>query len=464
MEIMDRQTFLTSSSKGLDPTDSAQDERNRPGTPLTSGTPIRMGWVATGVLISSFLHLSRSFLPQTPRGPLWSDGIGLLATCLMACCVAFVIHRIRISSRLKWTLDLGLFSLISRRVALLYLELDAMGLIAGPASLASGLNGYLRYGVLLTNTLFAGGIILTLVEIHNRNLALAEEMKSRERMEEECRRRLEESQELRRLESLGLLAGGIAHDFNNLLTRISGHVSLALDHLTFDSELKRNLEAVESCVAQGSRLSKQMLAYSGKGSFLVDPVNLTTLVRECEPKLREDCNQGPRIYFDLDPNLPLLDADPNQIRQLLFNLVTNAREATSPLGVIRVATGYEEVSAEKSGAPSTLDWSDRVYLEICDDGHGMTEEARRNLFEPFYSTRSTGRGLGMAAVQGIVRCHRGTIEIETEPGKGTRVLVAFPLHGNPLSQGTSRGPSAKKTETTDPSAPADPIPATGQRT
>jgi PAS domain S-box-containing protein len=255
-------------------------------------------------------------------------------------------------------------------------------------------------------------------------LGVVMDITDRKAAEESLRRAAKE-------ESLAVLAGGVAHDFNNLLAAVLGHASLALKQLPEASPARRHVEKAAAAVERAADLTRQMLAYSGRGHFVVRPVDLNALVRENLPLLEVALPKSVRVETRLDGEPPLVDADVGQIQQVLMNLVINAAEAIGDRGgTVTVATGVRHVAASDealwraSGHP--LAPGRYVWLEIRDDGPGMDPETVERIFEPFFTTKFTGRGLGLAAVLGVVRGHRGALSVDSAPGRGTafRILLA----------------------------------------
>jgi signal transduction histidine kinase len=237
-------------------------------------------------------------------------------------------------------------------------------------------------------------------------------------------------QQAQKLESLGVLAGGIAHDFNNLLVAMLGHARLADEDLPEDSPIRRNLQSVIKAARQAGELCGQMLAYAGKVPIVTDTVELEEVVKEMGELLRASIPSSTFIRYAFDKEVPSLSGDASQIRQVALNLLTNASEAIGDGGgEIVLMVQVLECSAEML---SEMDFSEElapgpyVALQVSDTGIGMDEATRKKIFEPFYSTKFAGRGLGLAAVVGIVRAHGGGIQIETEPGQGTSISVLFP--------------------------------------
>jgi PAS domain S-box-containing protein len=258
----------------------------------------------------------------------------------------------------------------------------------------------------------------------------ARDLRERKRAEEERLRLEQQLLHAQKLESLGVLAGGIAHDFNNILTSIIGNADLALLHLEPDSPVKDNLEQIEHGAVRASDLARQMLAYSGKGQFAIDILDLNRLVEDTLHMLAVSISKKAELRLDLHQPLPWVEGDATQLRQVLMNLVINASEALGDQsGAITLATGCRECSRSYL----TDIWRDEnlpegtyVSLEVADTGCGMGKEVLDRIFEPFFTTKFTGRGLGMAAVLGIVRGHRGAIQIHSEPGQGTSFKVLLP--------------------------------------
>ncbi len=228
-----------------------------------------------------------------------------------------------------------------------------------------------------------------------------------------------------------MLAGGMAHDFNNLLTAILGNAGLALMDLPPDSPAVQSIRHVETAAMQAAGLANQMLAYSGKGRFVLTRVNLSHVVDEIAGFLRAGLPKKVALQHRLGNGKPILKADAEQIRQVIVNLITNAAEAIGDHGgVVTVSTGVVDVDRDclaSSYIDDNLRPGHYAFIEVSDTGCGMTDEAKSRMFEPFFTTKFTGRGLGLAAVLGIVRGHRGAITVDSELNRGTTVRVLFPL-------------------------------------
>jgi PAS domain S-box-containing protein len=244
-----------------------------------------------------------------------------------------------------------------------------------------------------------------------------------------------ESRHVQKLESIGVLAGGIAHDFNNLLHVVLGNADIALGQLPKGAPAREPLEEVVRATLRAADLTRQLLAYSGKGAFVVRHINLSQEVREMATLLRTAISKQAVLQWELSTDLPPISADATQIRQIVMNLITNASDALGDAGgVITLRTGFlqaGELNREHFDAPpygsagETLN-TPYVFLEVCDTGVGMTPDTLSRIFDPFFSTKYSGRGLGLAAVMGIVRAHSGLIRIRTEPDQGTSFRVLFP--------------------------------------
>ncbi len=302
--------------------------------------------------------------------------------------------------------------------------------------------------------------------------------KNDDKEKETIQRQLEHAQ---RLESLGILAGGIAHDFNNILAAIMGNASLA-DHkvLEHPNESKVHLDKIMRASEKASSLCQQMLAYAGEGSLTIEPINLSSLLHETTDLLNVSISPNVRIHYHLHDALPYIDGDATQLQQLLMNFTTNANEAIDEQGEITISTGIHaashidlkrqiasnklvsnEIDSNKNSSnkvsPNTTDsikvgpaeaaGGDYVFITFADNGCGMDEETIGKIFDPFFSTKFTGRGLGMSAVLGIIKSHHGYIQVDSRPGHGTSFTVHFPI--------SPKQPNQKK-ETTSPSPTLQP--------
>ena len=263
------------------------------------------------------------------------------------------------------------------------------------------------------------GVIGTLHDITERKKA------------EEERARLEaQVQHAQKLESLGIMAGGIAHDFNNLLTSILGYADLALLQLSRVSPARENVERIETAAARAADLTRQLLAYSGRGQFVVEPVMVPEVIEEMTHLLEVSISRKCEIRYTFDKGLPAVEADVTQLRQVIMNVVINASEAIGDQGGV-IALGVSAHHRDRAFLSEcylgeTLPEGIYVSLDVADTGCGMTEDVKMKLFDPFFSTKFTGRGLGLAAALGIVRGHKGAIRVVSAPGRGTTFTILFP--------------------------------------
>jgi len=264
-----------------------------------------------------------------------------------------------------------------------------------------------------------------------------QDITERKRMEEAHQNLEKQLLHTQKLESLGVLAGGIAHDFNNILVSIIGNADLALMKLSPESPATSNLRKIEQAASRAADLAKQMLAYSGKGKFVIEPTDLNRVLEEMLHMLEVSISKKITLRLNLARQLPAIEADITQIHQVIMNLIINASEAIGEDdGVITITTGSEDCDeAYLSGiAPSQhLPKGTYVALEITDTGCGMDQDTIAKIFDPFFTTKFTGRGLGMAAVHGIIKGHKGAINVYSERDRGTIFKVLLPASDLPES-------------------------------
>lgn len=262
--------------------------------------------------------------------------------------------------------------------------------------------------------------------------AVGRDITSRRHAEQEKQSLLQ--QETQRLESLGLLAGGIAHDFNNLMTAVLGYASLARFELPQASSAQGHLSEIEKAARRSADLCRQLLAYAGKGRVSTESVDLNQLVEDSLGLLKLSITSKVVLHLDLAPGLPIVEADPTQLRQVLMNLVLNAADAIGERsGLITVSTGVVRASAEYLAeffGSDALVPGDYNFLEVRDTGCGMTQKTISKIFEPFYTTKLNGRGLGLSAVLGIVRGHKAGIKVYSELNHGSSFKLILPLSGD----------------------------------
>jgi two-component system CheB/CheR fusion protein len=255
-------------------------------------------------------------------------------------------------------------------------------------------------------------------------------------------------QHTQKLESLGLLAGGIAHDFNNLLTGIMGNASLGLTELPDSAPIRRYFREIVSASERAAYLTRQLLAYAGKGRFILERIDLSQLVREIEPLIHSSIPKMVDIQLDLAADLPSVEADPGQIQQLVMNLIINGAEAIGEgnPGAVVIRTETRDLDAEeirREFPNDQLSPGSYVGIEVRDTGLGMDEATRNRIFDPFFTTKFQGRGLGLAAVSGIVRAQRGAIRVYSTPGRGSSFQVLFPAVA---AKAADHGPRRPPTE------------------
>jgi len=236
--------------------------------------------------------------------------------------------------------------------------------------------------------------------------------------------------ETQKLESLGVLAGGVAHDFNNLLMAVLGNAALALDDLPSTSAARTSIENIKLAARRASDLTRQMLAYAGKSRLVVHKVDLNNLVQEIIQLLQASIAKNVVLRYIPAPLLPSVQADATQLRQIIMNLVVNAAEAIgTQSGVVTITTGSASANdlyrPHPVIAPDVLN-DQYIFLRVTDTGIGMDEATRTKIFDPFFTTKFTGRGLGLAAVLGIVRGHKGALSVQSIPHHGATFTVYLP--------------------------------------
>ena len=247
-----------------------------------------------------------------------------------------------------------------------------------------------------------------------------------------------------RLEGLGTLAGGVAHDFNNLLVGILGGADLARQEVPPGHPAQESLRIVTEAAQRAAGLCRQLLAFAGRAEPRLEPVHLGALLRETSDLLGVSAGRGRTLHCQVEPDLPVVMGDPHQLRQVLLNLVTNAAEASGPGDAITLAAGQVMVDAQ---ALRTFQFGDAgppgrwVQLRVADRGHGIAPAVLARIFDPFFSTKASGRGLGLAATLGVVRRHGGCIRVESELGTGTTFTILLPLGGS--------SPAARSSPSTD---------------
>jgi two-component system, cell cycle sensor histidine kinase and response regulator CckA len=249
------------------------------------------------------------------------------------------------------------------------------------------------------------------------------------------RRRIEEKlRERAKLESLGVLAGGIAHDFNNLLTGVLGYASILLDDAPTGSKNWQFAKGICESAERAAKLAQQMLAFSGRGQFVIESLNLSESIRQRTALIESSVPKNVKLVFDLANDIPAIEADASQLEQLVLNLVVNAAEAIGEKqGRLTIATRtqlVDEAYRRTLLLDEHVEVGQYVVLQVSDTGSGMDEETQARIFDPFFTTKFVGRGLGLAAVQGIVRGHKGAIKVASRAGEGTTLQVFLPAIGD----------------------------------
>ena len=254
--------------------------------------------------------------------------------------------------------------------------------------------------------------------------------KMRDYLEERARQE-ERLRHTQKLESIGLLAGGVAHDFNNLLAGILGNASLALGDAPPGSPLRPMLTTIVDASQRAARLTAQLLAYAGKGRFFLESLDLSEYVRQVSSLVHLSIPRTVQLRLELATGLPIIEADAGQIQQVVMNLVINAAEAIpeGQVGTVLVTTGVhlvDDAYSQSAFTDASLTPGRYVGLEVRDSGTGMDGKTLGRIFDPFFTTKFVGRGLGLAAVLGIVRGHHGGIWVDSTPGQGTTFRILFP--------------------------------------
>lgn len=263
---------------------------------------------------------------------------------------------------------------------------------------------------------------------------------SERRQAEQERRQLEaRMQQAQKMEQLGLLAGGVAHDFNNLLAAMLGHAGLARQELPPDSSVIPLLDEIVNGAQRAAEMTQQLLAYAGRGRVIVAFLDLAVLAEELTQLLRSVFSNKAQLRLEI-ASAPIA-GDASQIRQVVMNLLTNASDALEDNpGDIVVRTGVRHATRADLASPylsDDLPEGDYAFVSVSDTGVGMDPETMRKVFDPFFTTKFTGRGLGLAAVLGIVRGHRGSIQVHSNLGAGSTFVVSLPAAAVPSTQPTA---------------------------
>jgi two-component system, cell cycle sensor histidine kinase and response regulator CckA len=259
--------------------------------------------------------------------------------------------------------------------------------------------------------------------------------KSEELNKEKISQKLQTTQ---KLEAMGLLAGGIAHDFNNILTGVHGHAGLARLSAKGNAELLSYVREIEHSAERASELCQQMLDYSGHNRHEQQRLDLSATIKQTLPLLPHSIGKNARLRFEPAENIPATVGDPTQLRQVVMNLVVNSGDAlATEEGSIHIHTGAmraDRAYLDSGYLEEKLPEGDYLFLEVSDNGEGMSPDVQSNIFDPFFTTKREGRGLGLATVIGIVRSHRGAIRVHSQPGQGTLFRILLPASEQPAEQ------------------------------
>lgn len=242
----------------------------------------------------------------------------------------------------------------------------------------------------------------------------------------EERRFQSQTQQAQKMEAISTLAGGIAHQFNNALVGIIGNIELLKKDLPDGKKVDKYIEPMEVCVHRMTRLTNQLLAYACGGKYETRTISLSAFIEDTLPVIKSTIAPAIRIETDFASDIPNIEVDLTQMQMVISSVLVNAAEATEGSGFIRIKTREEHINEELAKRKPGLKAGHFVCLMVEDDGKGMDENTKIKVFEPFFSTKFQGRGLGMAAVYGVVKNHDGWVSIDSDLGKGTKVSIYFP--------------------------------------
>lgn len=276
----------------------------------------------------------------------------------------------------------------------------------------------------------------------NLVLGVATDITARKEAEEEQRQLIAQIERAQKWESLGVLAGGVAHDFNNLLMGILGNASLAAAELPQGSNVQIRIDRIVTAGKRAAELTNQLLAYAGRGQYVIGPININSLVTEMTALLETIISKKAELVLRLGDSPPMIQGDATQLRQVVMNLITNASDALEGRsGTITLATGTVWATREflsRCYSDDNLHEGEYAFIQVADDGAGIEREMLPRIFDPFFTTKFTGRGLGLAAVLGIVRSHKGALHVASKQGRGTRFTVYIPRRENETAGGIER--------------------------
>jgi PAS domain S-box-containing protein len=276
----------------------------------------------------------------------------------------------------------------------------------------------------------AHGRVLATVSGDTHLVVVMRDVTERQRAEEEQWKLEAQVQQIQKLESLGVLAGGIAHDFNNLLVPILGNIDLAAEEFVPDSPARRFIERAKTAALRAAELTNSLLAYAGRERLVRECLDICELLQDMAELLHTAISRKVELRLELPDCVCPIEGDAAQLRQIIMNLITNASEAIGDeKGVVTVSAGMLDADRRclsETHLGSGLSEGSYVYVDVRDSGCGMDEETRAKIFDPFFTTKFAGRGLGLATLVGMVRAHRGTLKVDSEPGRGTRFRLLFP--------------------------------------
>ena len=297
-------------------------------------------------------------------------------------------------------------------------------------------------GILIVGSLYASALLVYFAsrragELQRANAALAFQMEVRRRAEAQEKAGREERRELERkllhaqkMQSLGVMAAGFAHDFNNLLTVILGNAEVALEDIPQTSEARPPVQSIVDESRSAADLVHKVLEYTGTAYHILKPIAVEELMAGAKDSLREIAGGRAELQFRFETRLPTIKVDAEEIRQVVANVVRNAVEAVvPPSGLIEIAASVCQLNADDVGkllpdeelAPGTY-----VRIDIKDNGSGMPPEIASRAFDPFFSTKFLGRGLGLSVAQGIMRAHHGAVRVESAISAGACFQLFFP--------------------------------------
>ena len=256
----------------------------------------------------------------------------------------------------------------------------------------------------------------------------------------------ERARRVDKVESLGIMAAGVAHDFSNLLGVILGQISIGLDELESKARVRPNLERAAAATRRAADVARQLFVYAGLGAFEYGELVLNDLILENVDLFEGAISGSIELRSELAPDLPSVSADPGQMQQVVMNLLLNAAEAIGPEGGrVTFSTGTRKVRAGEVGpslyTTDPLAAGCYVTLSVADTGRGMDAAMLEKIFDPFFTTKLEGRGLGLATVLGVLRAHRGGVEVESAPASGTTIRLLFPerrAHAESVERPTRR--------------------------